>query len=120
MMQLNFLAELNRLERLSEIGDPLERINKVINWELFRAPLENAFYNEPNGFGGRPPIDRVIMFKIVMLQQWYNIADDTTEYVINDRLSFQRFLGFTLNEKVPDAKTIWAFKGNLYKFNFKI
>jgi len=47
------------------------------------------------------------------LQQWYNIADDTTEYVINDRLSFQRFLGFTLNEKVPDAKTIWAFKERL-------
>jgi IS5 family transposase len=48
-----------------------------------------------------------------MLQQWYHIADDKAEYMINDRLSFQRFLGLTLNDKVPDAKTLWAFKEQL-------
>ncbi len=53
------------------------------------------------------------MFKIVMLQQWYHIADDKAEYMINDRLSFQRFLGLTLSDKVPDAKTLWAFKEQL-------
>jgi IS5 family transposase len=53
------------------------------------------------------------MFKITFLQTWYNIADEKTEYVINDRLSFQRFLGLTLDDKVPDAKTIWAFKEQL-------
>ena len=50
------------------------------------------------------------MFKIVLLQDWNHIADDQTEYRINDRLSFQRFLGLSLGDKVPDAKTIWAFK----------
>ena len=58
-------------------------------------------------------MDRVMMFKIVMLQHWYAIADDNTEYTINDRLSFQRFLGLTLSDKVPDAKTIWTFKEQL-------
>ena len=111
--QRNFLSEENRLERLSEIGDPLERVTKAINWEIFRPMLEAAFYNEPKAPGGRPPMDRVMMFKIVMLQKWYSIADDMTEYVINDRLSFQRFLGLTLDDKVPDAKTIWAFKEQL-------
>ena len=38
-----------------------------------------------------------------------------TEYLINDRLSFQRFLGLSLGEKVPDAKTIWLFRENLTK-----
>ena len=113
MKQINFLAEDNRLSRLSEMGDPLEKVAGVVNWEIFRAKIEEAFYREPQGPGGRPPIDRVMMFKIVMLQQWYHIADDMTEYVINDRLSFQRFLGLTLNDKVPDAKTIWAFKEQL-------
>jgi IS5 family transposase len=53
------------------------------------------------------------MFKIVLIQQWYSLADDNTEYVINDRLSFQRFLKLTLGDEVPDAKTIWAFKEQL-------
>jgi IS5 family transposase len=113
MKQFNFLAEDNRLARLSEIGDPLEKAAATIDWELFRPRLEKAFYHEPKGPGGRPPFDKVMLFKIVMLQQWYHIADDKTEYAINDRLSFQRFLGLTLTSKVPDAKTIWAFKEQL-------
>ena len=113
MKQLNLLAEDNRLARLSEMGDPLEKVSGVVDWEIFRPVLDKAFYHEPKGPGGRPPIDRVLMFKTVMLQQWYHIADDKAEYMINDRLSFQRFLGLTLNDKVPDAKTLWAFKEQL-------
>jgi IS5 family transposase len=115
MEQYNYLAEDNRLERLNELGDPLIKISEKINWEIFRPLLESAFHHEAKGPGGRPPIDRVMMFKIVMLQKWYSIADDKTEYVINDRLSFQRFLGLTLTDKIPDAKTIWAFKEQLSK-----
>jgi IS5 family transposase len=55
------------------------------------------------------------MFKILLLQQWNNIADDNTEYLINDRLSYQRFLGLRLGDKVPDAKTIWLFRDTLSK-----
>jgi IS5 family transposase len=55
------------------------------------------------------------MFKILLLQQWYCMADDKAEYQINDRLSFQRFLGLSLGSKVPDAKTIWAFRERLVK-----
>lgn len=53
------------------------------------------------------------MFKIVILQKLYNISDDQTEYQINDRLSFMRFLGLELKDKVPDSKTIWLFKEKL-------
>ena len=42
-----------------------------------------------------------------------NISDEQTEYQINDRLSFMRFLGIELKDKVPDAKTICLFKERL-------
>ena len=39
------------------------------------------------------PIDVVLMFKILVLQQLNNLSDDRIEYQIRDRLSFMRFLG---------------------------
>ena len=41
------------------------------------------------------------------------MSDDQTEYQINDRMSFMRFLGLRIEDKVPDAKTIWAFRNAL-------
>ena len=53
------------------------------------------------------------MFKIIVLQRLYNLSDDQTEYQINDRRSFMRFLELELCDKVPDSKTIWKFKNDL-------
>ena len=50
------------------------------------------------------------MFKVLVLQALYNLSDDQTEYQIRDRLSFMRFLGLDLNQRIPDAKTIWLFR----------
>jgi hypothetical protein len=110
MRQINFFAEDNRLARLSEMGDPLEKVSGKIDFELFRPILNTVYQRVASDKGGCPPCDNILMFKIMLLQEWYHIADDMTEYLINDRLSFQRFLGLSLNEKVPDAKTIWLYK----------
>jgi IS5 family transposase len=67
--------------------------------------------------GGRPAYDCILMLKIVILQQLYNIANDAMEYQINDRLSFQRFLGLSLGDRVPDGSTIWLFKESLKNTN---
>ena len=110
MKQKGFFDENDRLEELSKMGDPLEKLNKFIQWNDFRGILTRAFKKEAKGPGGRPPFDYVMMFKILILQKLYNIADDATEYLIKDRLSFQRFLGLALYDTVPDAKTIWNFR----------
>jgi IS5 family transposase len=53
------------------------------------------------------------MFKVLVLQTLYTLSDDQTEYQIRDRLSFMRFLGLALEDRVPDAKTIWLFREQL-------
>jgi IS5 family transposase len=55
----------------------------------------------------------LLLFKICLLQNWYGLSDEQTEFMINDRLSFQRFLGLDLTSKVPDRNTIWTFKEKL-------
>lgn len=112
MLQLNLMAEENRLTKLSKLGDSLERLC-ILNWELFRRILENAQKKDRKGPGGRPAYDCVLLFKILVLQRLFNLSDDQTEYQINDRMSFMRFLGLTLGDKVPDAKTIWLFRNIL-------
>ena len=53
------------------------------------------------------------MFKMLVLQQLYNISDEELEYQFNDRLSFMRFLGLGLPEPLPDATTVWLFRQQL-------
>ncbi|MCP1244125.1 IS5 family transposase [Acetobacter lambici] len=42
-----------------------------------------------------------------------NLSDERTEYLINDRLSFMRFLGLGLSDRMPDATTVWLFRERL-------
>ena len=102
-----------RLQRLSDIGDQLEAFSAVVDFEMFRPELEAALRYGDGSKGGRPPFDPVMMFKILVIQAQNNLSDDRAEFLINDRLSFMRFLGLGLTDKVPDAKTIWAFRERL-------
>lgn len=116
-MQIGIWDESQRLEKLSKLGDSLEKLNRAIDWELFRPKLTKVFKKQAKGAGGRPPYDYVMLFKVLVLQRIYNLSDDQTEYQINDRMSFMRFLGLGLGDRVPDAKTIWLYRDTLTKAN---
>ena len=102
-----------RMEDLTKNGDPLVELNWRVNWEIFRKDLETIREKERKSAAGRKPFDEVLMFKILVLQSLYNLSDDAVEYQVRDRLSFMRFLGLTLGDRVPDAKTIWLFREQL-------
>lgn len=106
-----------RLTKLSLLGDSLVELNKMIEWEAFRGDIEKARgkarEHERKSAAGAKPIDAVQMFKIMVLQQLNNLSDDRIEYQIRDRLSFMRFLGLNLEDRVPDAKTVWLFRETL-------
>jgi IS5 family transposase len=110
MKQMNIFGSETQLNKLTKLGDPLEKINEVIDWEIFREAIEKATRKENYAKGGRPPYDAIMMYKITMLEQWYGLADMAAEYQINDRVSFCRFLGLEFGDKVPDGNTIWDFK----------
>jgi len=103
----------NRFEQLDRGGDPLVKLNKVINWEIFRPELEALREKERKSNAGRKPFDVILMLKVLIIQSLYNLSDDQTEYQIRDRLSFMRFLGLSLSHTIPDAKTVWLFREEL-------
>ena len=113
--QPGFFDVDERLRRLSDLGDQLEAYGRVVDFELFRPELEAALSYSDGAKGGRPPCDPVRMFKVLVIQAHNNLSDERTEFLINDRLSFMRFLGLALGDRVPDATTIWLFRERLTK-----
>jgi IS5 family transposase len=96
------LSELYR--EIESLGDPLTGISDRIDLEKISNDKEK---------GGRPNYDPILMVKILLLQQWYNLSDPQVEREIRDRISFMNFLGYP--EKLPDRNTIWHFRERLSK-----
>jgi hypothetical protein len=78
--QAGFFDIDERLKQLSAKGDSLERLNTVVDFELFRSDLERVVPRSERAKGGRPPFDHVLMFKALVLQTSHNLSDERTEY----------------------------------------
>ncbi len=85
----------------------LSQISDLIDWAPVRQILDEMYDNKSEK-GGRPNCDVILMFKILILQQWYGLSDLEVERQMADRISFMAFLGFP--EPFPDSRTIWLFK----------
>ena len=108
--QPSFFDEAERLIKLTKLKDPLEALKQHIDFEIFRPQLEAVFSKDKKSAAGRKAYDVVLMFKILILQRLYNLSDEQAEFQINDRQSFQRFLGMHLGSTVPDFSTVWLFR----------
>jgi transposase, IS5 family len=113
MGQKGFWDLEQRQRKLNQKKDVLVTLNQIIPWESFRELLESAREKPRKNHAGRKPIDVILLFKLMILQQLYNISDEELEYQVNDRLSFMQFLGLSLEDNVPDATTVWLFRQQL-------
>src|SRR5208283_4316508 len=95
----------------SRAGGFLEEITKTFDWSAFDVILR-PLHSSCEGAPAYPPL---VMFKIVLLQQWYSLSDPGAEEAVRDRLSFRRFCGVPLDEETPDPSSIWRFRQRLAK-----
>ena len=106
----------DRYASLDAKKDPLIEIDAVVPWEEFRPALKRVWRKpvaDRKSRAGRKPMDSVFMVKTLVLSALYNLSDDQIEYQVRDRLSFMRFLGLGLGDRVPDAKTVWLYRDAL-------
>lgn len=73
------------------------------NWAEIEKTLSNL-YSSKRGTPSYPPL---MMFKILILQAWYNLSDEALEKQIARDLMFRRFIDLSLSESVPDHSSIW-------------
>jgi len=87
----------------------LERLSAEVKWYRFEKVLNRL---KPEG-AGRPPFEPLLMLKALLLQQWWELSDADLEEAINDRVSFRKFLGLSLEDASPDHTTLCRFRNRL-------
>ena len=113
-MHGDLFEEEHTIEALSRMGNPLEQLASLVDFEMFRPTLEEVLVKkECKTQAGRPQIDVVLMFKVIFLQRYYGLGDHQIQYQIIDRTSFRQFLGINTVAEVPDEKTVWACRDRL-------
>ncbi len=105
-------------EKLRKLGNPLEKLDKYIDWKIFEEAVNPPFDKQGKDIrkGGRPCYNKLMLFKALTIQGLYNLSDQQLEYQILDRSSFKQFLGLKKSDRVPDSRTFWHFREQLIAF----
>jgi IS5 family transposase len=94
---------------VAPVVSKLDAIAATIGWGSVEAELRDI-YCAPEGRQSFPPL---MLFKCLLLQQWYHLSDPGLEESLGDRLSFRRFVGLGLADKAPDHSTFCRFRKEL-------
>ena len=88
----------------------LDRLDGLVKWYRF-AKLIGHLRDEASP--GRPGYPVLVLFKAVLLQSLYGLSERELEDALDDRLSFRRFVGLSLEEAVPDHTVLNRFRNRL-------
>ena len=90
----------------------LRKIDAVIDFDGIYDIVKDL-YCEDNG---RPSIDPVVLFKIVLIQHIYGISSlRRTLDEINMNMAYRWFLGYAINDAIPHFSTVsYNFKHRFY------
>jgi transposase, IS5 family len=88
-------------------NDFLEEMAQCVPWNLFETELKAHIVRKD---GGRPPYPVLLLFKMLLLKTWYGLSDERCEFQCRDSLSFKRFLGVGMTDRIPDSSTLEDFR----------
>ena len=90
------------------------KLNKLVDFNKFRKILK-GIYTQDITRHSRPAFDCIMMFKLLLLGQWYSLSDRELASSLRLRIDFMYFTGFTQSSNLPDYSTINKFRNLLVK-----
>lgn len=87
-------------------NDFLDRLDALVDWQPIQRELESMF----TATTGRLPQPPLVVFKMILLQHFYGLSDPQCEALVLDRLSWRKFTGLALTDRVPDETTLVRFR----------
>ena len=88
----------------------LDRLHGLVKWYRFEKLIGHL---RDEAGPGRPGYPVLVLFKALLLQSLYGLSDRELEEALDDRLSFRRFVGLSLEEPVPDHTVLNRFRNRL-------
>jgi hypothetical protein len=113
--QRGFWNDQQRIAKLQEKNPVLKRPADSIPWESFRPLLDKGYAQERKSNAGCKRINPLILFKMLVLQQLFNLSDQELEFQVNDRRLFENFVGPGVMNSIPDTTTVAFFRDRLLK-----
>jgi transposase, IS5 family len=111
-MQTTLNPQLGLLDSLmasAVTNDFLKKLDSALDWKPIESTLQTMYPAQT----GRPPCPPLALFKMSLLQHCYGLSDPQCEELVSDRLSWKRFVGLGLQDKVPDETTLVRFRQRL-------
>lgn len=93
--------------------DFLYEIDQLINW----APFESLLSKLHPSKVGRKAYNPLQMFKILIIQEFYNLSDPRVELDLYGNLFYRRFVKLYAGDPIPDHSTISRFREDLENMN---
>ena len=100
--------------RLEYVNSFLKEIDSIIDFNKLRPILKKNGIGTKNVCGVKA-YDSVLMFKILLIQKFYDLSDEKAEEGLNVNLLYLHFVGLSLEDKAPDSTTIGRFRNSLIK-----
>ncbi|HIC33144.1 MAG TPA: IS5 family transposase [Flavobacteriaceae bacterium] len=110
----NTFTDLAVASRLAHVNSFLKEIDSIINFNKLRPILKKNGIGTKNVCGVKA-YDSVLMFKILLIQKFYDLSDEKAEEGLNVNLLYLHFVGLSLEDKAPDSTTIGRFRNSLIK-----
>lgn len=103
-------VDVSRRTRRSKF---LQQINTLIAWDVFEKELYKVCKRSIVDAAGRPAYSPIVLFKMMLLQTWYNLSDMGVEDMVNENLPANAFCGLRVEDTVPDHSTLSRFRSEL-------
>ncbi len=110
----NTFSDIAVTSRLEKVNSFLKELDSIIDFDKLRPVLNRNGIAKSN-VAGAPAYDNVLMFRVLLLQKYYNLSDQATQDALYVNLLFIRFVGLSLEDSVPDESTICRFRNSLLK-----
>ena len=100
------------VERHIEKNQFFIKLNGLINWTSIDQELKTVYTKGLTDRGAKAYAP-LLLFKMMLISDWYDLSDTQTESMVNDSLSAMKFCGLTIEDSVPGHSTLSRFKKEL-------
>lgn len=101
-------------KRIEGVDSFLKEIDEVIDFNKLLPLIKRNGIGTKNACGNKA-YDPLSMFKVLLLQKFYNLSDEAAQLALLTNILYFRFAGFSVEDSIPDASTIGKFRGSLLK-----